>query len=341
MTNIRRETRAIGYSANLPSDNARSLIDTSIAVQELREHDLLVRIQAVSVNPVDVKLRQQSDPDGQVRVLGFDGAGVVESVGSAVTLFKPGDEVFYAGAIDRPGTNSQLHVVDERIVGRKPSSLSFAEAAALPLTAITAWEGLFEKLRLTSESHGALLVVGATGGVGSMVVQLAHSLLPNVRVIATASRPEGERWVRRLGADDTVNHHEDLIAQFERTAPDGVDWIFTAQSTGQVGLYAELLRPNGQIVAIDDPAAIDVVPLKHKSLSWHWEFMFARSLHQTPDMISQHILLNEVARLADEGLIRSTATTVLQPLDAEHLRKAHGLVESGRVIGKVVVAHHE
>lgn len=338
MSSREADTRAVGYTDNLPIDDERSLIDTRIATAELKAHDILVRVRAVSVNPVDVKLRQHSSAHGRLRVLGFDAAGVVHSVGTEVTLFAPGDEVFYAGAIDRPGTNSDLHVVDERIVGRKPATLTFAEAAAMPLTTITAWEGLFDKLKLGPTSRGTLLVIGATGGVGSMAIQLARTLLPDVRIIATASRPEGEAWVRGLGAHETVTHRGDLRAQINALASRGVDWIFTAQSTDQVQLYADVLRPFGEIVAIDDPDAIDVVALKHKSLSWHWEFMFARSLHQTDDMIQQHRLLEEVARLVDEGRVKTTATTVLQPLNAERLREAHRLVESGHVIGKVVIA---
>ncbi len=251
----------------------------------------------MSVNPVDVKVRGGGDPDG-ARVLGFDAAGVVVEVGEDVTLFQPGDEVWYAGDILRPGTNAELHVVDERIVARKPRSLSFADAAALPLTAITAWEGLFDKLRLTEASTGTLLVVGASGGVGSMVLQLAEALLPGVRVVATSSTEESEAWVRGLGAEETVNH----------------------------------------IVAIDDPETLDIAFLKSKSISFHWELMFTRPIAGGDGQLAQHRLLTDVAALVDEGRVRSTATTVLRPIDAEQLRAAHRQVESGRTIGKVVVA---
>ncbi|MDR6574828.1 MULTISPECIES: zinc-binding alcohol dehydrogenase family protein [unclassified Curtobacterium] len=331
------EVRAIGQTAALPVTSARSLVPTTIPEPVPGPHDLLVEVRAVSVNPVDVKLRGGAEPDGGVRVLGFDASGTVRAVGDAVTLFAPGDDVFYAGAIDRPGSNAELQVVDERIVGRRPRTLSHTEAAALPLTAITAWESLFEKLRIGADATGTLLVVGGAGGVGSMAIQLARTLLPGVRVIATASRPASESWVRDLGAHDVVDHHADLAAQVLEVAPDGIEWILTTNSAGQLPVYERVLRPFGEIVAIDDPEQVDVVALKSKALSWHWEFMFARSLHQATDMHRQHELLDTVADLVDAGRVRHTATTVLRPISAETLREAHALVESGRVIGKVVV----
>lgn len=331
------EVRAIGQTAALPVTSARSLVPTTIPEPVPGPHDLLVEVRAVSVNPVDVKLRGGAEPDGGVRVLGFDASGTVRAVGDAVTLFAPGDDVFYAGSIDRPGSNAELQVVDERIVGRRPRTLSHTEAAALPLTAITAWESLFEKLRIGADATGTLLVVGGAGGVGSMAIQLARTLLPGVRVIATASRPASESWVRDLGAHDVVDHHADLAAQVLEVAPDGIEWILTTNSAGQLPVYERVLRPFGEIVAIDDPEQVDVVALKSKALSWHWEFMFARSLHQATDMHRQHELLDTVADLVDAGRVRHTATTVLRPISAETLREAHALVESGRVIGKVVV----
>ena len=328
---------AVAFSRSLPATDPESLVDVVLEAPSPGPHDLLVDVQAVSVNPVDVKVRLGGDPDGE-RVLGFDASGVVREVGSDVTLFHPGDEVSYAGDISRPGTNATLHVVDERIVGPKPTTLSFAEAAALPLTAITAWESLFDKLRLTPESSGTLLVVGATGGVGSIMLQIVDHLLPHVTVVATASRPEGEAWVRSLGADHVVNHRDDLAAGVGEVAPDGIDWIFTAHSEGMVETFAELLRPFGAVVAIDDPSSLDVRAFKSKSLSWHWELMFTRPLQGGEDQARQHEILTEVARLVDAGTFRSTATTVLTPIDATQLREAHRLVEDGHVIGKVVVA---
>lgn len=329
------KTTAVGYEQNLPVTDVRALVEREVEVLALGPHDLLVEVEAVSVNPVDVKQRAHAPADG-FRVLGFDAAGTVRAVGSAVSLFAPGDEVFYAGSIDRPGTNQRLHVVDERITGRKPTTLSFGEAAALPLTAITAWEALFDRLALTSASSGTLLVVGATGGVGSIMLQLAEALLPDVTVIATASDEERAGWVRDLGAEHVVDHRTDLAPQVLAIAPDGVDWLFTAYSQGQVETYAAVVRPFGHVVAIDDGPR-DVAPLKGKSIAWHWELMFTRPLHQTPDMVEQHRLLNRVADLVDEGRICTTTTTTLTPISAESIREAHALVESGRQVGKVVV----
>ncbi|GER22934.1 NADPH:quinone reductase [Zafaria cholistanensis] len=301
--------------------------------------DLLVEVRAVSVNPVGIKVRGRGADQAEPQILGYDAAGVVQAVGAEASLFAVGDEVYYAGAINRPGTNTQLHVVDERIVGPKSASLTFAEAAALPLTAITAWEGLFDKLKLTSDSGGTLLMVGASGGVGSVVLQLLRALVPQMRVIATASRPEAEDWVRSLGAHETVNHRGDLRSEIRQVAPEGIDYIFTANSEDQTELYIDVLNPFGQIVAIDDPGSVDVIGLKPKALSWHWEFMFARSLHQAADQIRQHELLAEVAQLVASGEVRSTVTTTLRPIAAEQIREAHRLVESGHMIGKVVITN--
>jgi len=332
-------TTAIGYRANLPIDDPDSLILEQIEVPEPGPHDLVVEVHAVSMNPVDVKLRAGAPSNG-FRVLGFDAAGTVREVGAAVTLFLPGDEVYYAGSIDRPGTNQRLHLVDERIVGRMPSTLSFADAASLPLTGITAWESLFDRLALTPESTGTLLVIGATGGVGSVMLQLAEALLPGVTVIAAASDPERESWVRGLGAEHTVDHRGDLAAQVLAVAPEGVDWVFTAHSEGQIETYAQIVRPFGSIVAIDDGPR-DVSPLKSKSIAWHWELMFTRSLYRTPDMIEQHALLDRIADLVDHGLLRSTATRVLTPIAPATLREAQRTVESGRVLGKIVLHQWE
>jgi NADPH2:quinone reductase len=329
--------RAIGYLDNLPVTDPEALVDLELPVPSPGSHDLLVEVRAVSVNPVDVKQRANAKPDSGGRILGFDAAGVVHAIGDRVELFAPGDEVYYAGTINRAGADSQFHAVDERIVGHKPRTLSFEDAAALPLTTITAWESLFERLNLTQNSTGTLLVVGASGGVGSMVLQLAEKLVPGLHVIATASRPEAEKWVRELGADDTVNHRGDLAGQVLELAPKGVDYLFTSHSAGQIETYAKIVRPFGHIVAIDEPAGLEIGALKSKSIAWHWEYMFTRPVQRTPDMLGQHELLDEVAVLVDAGRIVSTATTRLSPLDAEQLREAHRLVESGSVIGKVVV----
>jgi zinc-binding alcohol dehydrogenase family protein len=335
------DIRAVGFSDNLPIDDPRSLTDTRIPRPTLKPHDLLVEVRAVSVNPVDVKQRAHSKVSSGIRVLGFDAAGVVVETGSAVTLFEPGDHVYYAGALGRSGSNSELQAVDERIVGRKPASLSFADAAALPLTTLTAWESLFDKLRLTETSRGTLLVVGAAGGVGSIMIQLAKQLTPHIRVIGTASRDESREWVTNLGADAVVDHRGDLAANVLAVEPAGVDWIFTAASAqpGAVASYVKVAKPFGQIVAIDDPRSLDIVSLKGKALSWHWELMFVRPAHENDQMIEQHRILSRVAELVDEGRIRTTASEHLSPINAEQLREAHRLVESGRMTGKVVVAN--
>jgi NADPH2:quinone reductase len=328
---------AIGYHRSLPIDDPESLIDLEIPSPTPGPRDLIVRPEAVSVNPVDVKVRSSAQPEGAERVLGFDASGTVVAVGSDVSLFQVGDEVFYAGSIDRPGTNADLHAVNERIVGHKPARLGHAEAAAMPLTSITAWESLFDRLRVSELSNGTLLVLGAAGGVGSILIQLARQLT-GLTVIATSGRPETSDWVTKMGAQHVVDHRDDLAGQLRAIAPDGLDYVFTSRSDGQIPLFAEVVRPFGEIVAIDDPPGLDIYPLKTKSLTWHWESMFARSSFQTPDVIEQHYLLDTVGRLLDEGILTTTLTTTLVGFDAEHLREAHRLVESGATIGKVVVS---
>ncbi|NHC15022.1 zinc-binding alcohol dehydrogenase family protein [Motilibacter deserti] len=328
-------TKAVAYLHNGPIDAPDALIDVELEVQPPGPHDLLVEVRAVSVNPVDVKVRASSDPAGTPKVLGYDAAGVVVAVGAQVSAYAVGDEVYYAGDISRPGTNARLHLVDERVVGHKPRTLDFAEAAALPLTSITAWEVLFDRLGLDSGSTGTLLVVGAAGGVGSMVLQLAREL-PGVRVIAAASRPESVEWVRALGADEVVNSR-DFVDEVKALAPSGVDWVFSAFSAGNAEKFAEVLKVRGEVVAIDDPVGLDLMPLKPKSQTWHWELMFTRPLFE-PASAYQHQLLDEVARLVDEGVVRTTMTTRLSPIGAETLKQAHRQVESSTTVGKVVIA---
>ena len=323
--------RAVGYRKNLPVSDPSSLLDLEIPVPDPGPHDLAVRVRAVSVNPVDVKVRAGSDPQGEPKILGYDAAGVVERVGPAVTLFRPGDEVWYAGSIARPGTNAELHLVDERIVGPKPASLDFAEAAALPLTTLTAWEALFEQLRLGPDSTGRLLVLGAAGGVGSIAVQLARQLT-NVEVIGTASRPESRKYALERGAHSVVDHRGDLA----ETLPDGVDYILTPHSAGMVPMFARILRPFGAVVAIDEPAGLDILPLKSKSISWHWELMFTRALHD-PTSTAQHEILRQAAELVDKGTLHTTLTERIDGIHAANLRRAHATVETGSTIGKVVL----
>ncbi|MGC4747258.1 zinc-binding alcohol dehydrogenase family protein [Micromonospora sp. DT201] len=328
--------QVVGYRSSLPIDNPESLVDAEVGVPVPGPHDLLVRVEAVSVNPVDVKVRAGIDPGGELKVLGYDAAGTVSAVGSSVTRFRVGDEVYYAGSIARPGTNSQFHLVDEHIVGHKPTSLTHAEAAALPLTTITAWETLFDRFALTKDSTGTLLVVGAAGGVGSMIVQLARALT-GLTVIGTASRPETRQWVTDLGAQHVVDHHGGLADAVLEVAPAGVDYLFTAFSDGQVDQFARVLRPNGQITAIDDPEGLDLLPLKSKSITWHWEFMFTRPLFLPTDP-TQHEILEQTARLVDDGTVRTTLTNQLGPINAENLRQAHALIETSSTIGKIVLA---
>jgi zinc-binding alcohol dehydrogenase family protein len=328
--------RAVGYRKPLPISDPASLEDIQLPVPQPGPRDLLVRVEAVSVNPVDTKVRVGSDPGGEPKVLGYDAAGVVVATGEDVTLFDAGDEVYYAGSIARPGTNAQFHLVDERITGHKPRSLTFPQAAALPLTTITAWETLFDRFRLDAESTGTLLVLSAAGGVGSMVVQLARALT-GVTVVGTASRPDSTQWARELGAHHVVDHH-DLVRDVREVAPSGLDYVFSPRTGGAIEAYAELLRPGGAITAIDEPEGLELLPLKAKSITFHWEFMFTRPLFQTDDMIAQHELLDRVARLVDAGSIRSTLTTELSPINAANLRRAHEMLESGHTVGKVVLA---
>ncbi len=332
------ESTAFGYAANLPVENPDAIVMRTVQVADPRPHDLLVRVRAVSINPVDVKLRAGS-PSSGFRILGFDASGVAEQVGDSVTLFSPGDEVFYAGTIDRPGSDQLLQLVDERIVGHKPATLSLTDAASLPLTALTAWESAFDRLGIAAESSGALLIVGGSGGVGSALIQLIRAIAPRVQVIATASNDESIAWVTELGAQHAVNHHGDLAAQVLRLAPDGVHWLFTAHSSGQIETYARIVKPFGHIVAIDDGPR-DVAPLKPKSIAWHWEFMFSTPLH-APESTHQHEILDQIATLVDAGKVRPTTRTVLRPVSAETIREGHRLVESGRVIGKVVITNED
>jgi zinc-binding alcohol dehydrogenase family protein len=325
---------AVGSFAGAPVDQPDALLDVQVPVPALRPHDLLVRVEAVSVNPVDVKQRKTLPASSEPVILGYDAAGVVVAVGPEVTTHAVGDEVWYAGDITRPGSNAQFQAVDERIVGRKPQSLSYQDSAALPLTAITAWEALFERFGLSAESTGDLVVLGAAGGVGSIMIQLAKALT-KVRVIATASRAESREWALQMGADVVIDHH-DLQSQALDVAPAGVDYLFSPHSQGNIEIYAEIVRPFGHITAIDEPPGLDLLPLKAKSIAWHWELMFTRSLSGY-DMIGQQNLLNAVAAMVDAGTLRSTITNVIGDFTAAGIREAHRQVESGRMVGKVVI----
>ncbi len=333
--------KAVGYRASHPIEHPEALLDLTLDKPTASGRDLLVRVEAVSVNPVDTKMRLRSQPDADgVKVLGWDAAGIVEAVGRDATLFKPGDKVFYAGAIGRPGTNAEYHLVDERIVGRRPASLSVAEAAALPLTAITAWEALFDRLDIRRPVPGAanaLLIVGGAGGVGSIAIQLAKRL-SDVTVIATASRPETQAWVRELGADHVVDHTRPLAAQVAALGIGAPSFVFsTTQTDRHFDEIVELIAPQGRFGLIDDPEPIDVMKLKRKSVSLHWELMFTRSIFGTADIEAQHVLLNEVSAMVDAGTLKTTLGEHFGKIDAANLKRAHALLESGKAKGKIVL----
>ena len=333
--------KAVAYYHSLPIQDPLALQDIELPEPVAGPRDLLVEVKAISVNPVDTKVRQNVQPDtGTAKVLGWDVAGVVKAVGSEVSLFKVGDRVFYAGSIARAGANSERHVVDERIVGHMPVSLGFAEAAALPLTAITAWELLFERLAVAQgnvDEQQSLLIVGAAGGVGSMLTQLAHQLTA-LKVIGSASRPDTQAWVRELGADVIVDHRQPLNEELKRQGIPAVTHVASLTQTDQhLDQLVEALAPQGKLALIDDPKALDITKLKRKSLSLHWEFMYTRSLFETPDMIEQHHLLNRVAALMDAGTLRTTVGEHFGTINAANLRRAHALLESGKAKGKIVL----
>ena len=338
--------KAIGFYQFLPVENPESLVDVEIPDPEPGARDLRVRVKAVSVNPVDVKVRsRQKTAEKEPKIIGWDVAGVVESIGSEVSLFKVGDEVYYAGDITRPGCNSQYHLVDERIVGRKPTTLSFEEAAAMPLTTITAWEALFDRLGVekgapAQQDRKSVLVIGGAGGVGSIAIQLAKKVA-GCKVIATASREDSAEWCRKFGADEIINHHRPFAEEFKRIGADEVDYILCFNSTEKhIQNMADVIKPQGRICTIvetKDAQPINISLFQGKSVGFMWELMFTRSMFKTPDMQAQHDLLNETARLLDEGTLKTTMAESYGPLTAENLRKAHGKIESGSMIGKLVL----
>ncbi|KYF71040.1 NADPH:quinone reductase [Sorangium cellulosum] len=333
--------RAVGLHRYLPINHPESLLDLELPEPTPGPRDLRVRVRAVAVNPVDVKVRapkpKVEDPP---RVLGWDAAGVVEAVGADVSAFRPGDQVYYAGSIARPGSNAEVHLVDERLAARMPQSLGFADAAALPLTSLTAWEGLFERLGVDRDGRDAgraVLVIGGAGGVGSMVVQLAKAA--GLRVVATASREESRAWARDLGADLLVDHRAPLRPQLEAAGLQHVELIFNTQSTeAWWDAMADLVAPLGRIVGIVETSGpLDLGKLKSKSASFAWELMFTRALHETPDMAAQREILARVAAWVDEGRLRTTRREHLGPINAANLRAAHARIESGQAVGKVVL----
>jgi NADPH2:quinone reductase len=333
--------KAVGYKKSLPIDAADALIDFETAKPEPKGHDIRVAVKAISANPVDYKVRKRAaPPEGEFKILGFDAAGVVDAVGADVTLFKPGDEVFYAGSIQRQGTNSEFHLVDERIVGRKPKSLSFAQAAALPLTSITAWELLFDRLAAVpgkSVDPRTLLIMGGAGGVGSILIQLARRLT-GLTVVATATRPESQKWCLDLGAHGVIDHAKPMKEQIEKLKVPPVALVASLTFTDQhYKAIAEFIAPQGKFGLIDDPLEFNVSVFKGKAVSIHWESMFTRSSFQTPDMIGQHNLLNDVSDLIDKGVLRTTLDQTFGTINAANLKRAHALLESGKSRGKIVL----
>lgn len=335
--------KAIAFQNPLPIDHALSLQDVDLPAPQVSGRDILVDVKAISVNPVDVKVRASRQPQaGQWSVIGWDAAGIVRAVGPEATLFQPGDRVWYAGDISRPGSYAEQQLVDERIVGHMPQSLDFAQAAALPLTTITAWELLFDRLGVVPgkrPSDQRLLIVGAAGGVGSILTQLARKLT-SLTVIGTASRPETQAWVKAQGAHHVIDHSKPLLQELQRIGVNDVTHVASLNHTDQhYAQIVEALAPQGKLALIDDPAQpLDIMKLKGKSISLHWELMFTRSLFKTPDMQAQHRLLTDVAELVDAGVIRTTATEQMGAINASNLKRAHALLESGTSRGKVVLA---
>ncbi|TWF52297.1 zinc-binding alcohol dehydrogenase family protein [Neorhizobium alkalisoli] len=333
--------KAVAYKTAGPIEAEASLADVELEKPKASGRDILVAVEAISVNPVDTKIRKGVSPEaGQWKVLGWDAVGRVVEIGDKVTSFKSGDEVFYAGSLIRPGANSQFHLVDERIVGHKPKSISNAESAALPLTAITAWEMLFDRLDIRKPVAGAanaILIIGGAGGVGSIAIQLIRALT-DLTVIATASRPATQAWVKELGAHHVVDHTKPLAEQVKALGIGAPAFVFSTTETHRhLAEIIELISPQGRFGLIDDPAALDVLGFKRKAVSIHWELMFTRSIFETADMDEQGKLLNEVAELIDSGRIRTTVTDIMKPINAENLKRAHAVIESGKARGKIVL----
>src|SRR5215472_10626759 len=333
--------KAVGYQKSLPIEEKDALLDFETEKGEPKGRDIRVAVKAISANPVDYKVRKRAAPPaGEFKILGFDAAGVVDAVGPDVSLFKPGDEVFYAGSILRQGTNSEFHLVDERIVGKKPTSLSFAQAAALPLTSITAWELLFDRLGAVpgkSVDPRTLLVVGGAGGVGSILIQLARRLT-GLTVLATATRPESQKWCLELGAHAVVDHARPMKDQVDSLRVPPVALVASLTATDHhYKAIADLMAPQGKFGLIDDPAEFTVGVFKGKAISIHWESMFTRSSFKTADMIAQHHLLNDVSDLIDKGVLRTTLHQIFGTINAANLKRAHALLESGTSRGKIVL----
>lgn len=331
--------KAIGYKENLPVNNELSLQDIELPTPEAGGRDLLVEIKAIAVNPVDYKVRQGMKPEGdQWKVLGWDAAGIVKAVGAEASLFEVGDEVWYAGDLSRSGNYAEFQLVDERIVGRKPSNLTFGEAAALPLTTLTAWELLFDRMEVEKQNpNKGILVIGAAGGVGSIMIQLLKQLT-QLQIIGTASRDVTTAWLKDLGADHVINHRKLLSEEFAQYGLAAPDYVVSLNATEQhIDEIVKLIKPQGKFGFIDDPKTLNVMPFKRKAVSTHIELMFTRSLYQTEDMIEQHHILNEAARLIEQGVLKTTVGQNLGVINATNLRKAHALLETHTAKGKIVL----
>ncbi len=332
--------RAVGLYRYLPISDPESLIDVEIPRPTPQDHDLLVRVLSISVNPVDTKIRRPKDRvENEPKILGWDVAGIVEETGPETTLFKKGDPVFYAGSVTRQGANSEYHLVDERIVGRKPKSLSYPEAAALPLTSLTAWEALFDRLGIpeTGNDKTTLLIIGAAGGVGSIAIQLAKRV--GLTVIGTASRPESTKWIKDRGADYVINHYKEFVTQLKQIGLEYVDYILCLNRTDlHWDNMAQSIKPQGKICSIyETDEKLNLYPLFNKSVTFVWELMFTRAMFGTPDMIKQHEILNKISEMIDSNVLETTVNEILSPINAKNLRKAHAMLEEGKTIGKIVL----
>jgi len=336
--------KAIGFKTSLPINESESFIMFETPVPEPKGRDLLVKIKAISVNPVDFKIRQNSVKDTVLetpKVIGWDAVGTVEAVGEDVTFFKAGDEVYYAGDLIRSGSNAEYQLIDERITGLKPSSLTYAEAAAMPLTALTAWESLYDRIRIAEpkDKGKSILIIGGAGGVGSIAIQLARKI-SGLKVIATASRPETKAWCKAMGADVVVDH-KNLVEEVHAAGLKEVDFILDLVDLNNYwDTLVELIKPQGHIVSITGSATpVALNKLKNKSVTFSWELMYTRSMYQTDDMEQQHHILNALAKLLDDGTLKTTLNQTLKGFSVENLKEAHRLLESGKTIGKVVIEY--
>lgn len=325
--------KAVGYEANLPIEDPNSLLDIELDMPIASGKDILVKVESISVNPVDTKIRGNVAPESGYKVVGWDAVGTIEQVGEDVSLFQVGDKVWYAGDLTRQGSNAEFQLVDERIVSKAPASVSSAQAAALPLTTLTAWEMLFDRLEVEGEK--SILIIGAAGGVGSIMVQLAKKLT-KLKVIATASRPASVEWLKELGADQVIDHNQSLSEQLG--LEDCVDYVVSLNNTEQhMPEVYKVIKPQGKFGLIDDPKSFDIMPFKRKSVSVHWEFMYTRSMFETEDMVQQHQILSKVANMIDAGELKTTLGEHFGTINAQNLKRAHSLIESMQARGKIVL----